>query len=83
MTKENLIKLLYWSFFLLTIVLVVWFVFGRSPSAESVALTMLTTFVLHLYHQVTDSHKRLANIEADVRVIKGEIGDLKEMLRGN
>lgn len=79
--KEFGLKFLYWFFLILTVFLLIWFVLGNSPPPESIVLSMFATFLMHLYHQVTDSHKRLANIEADVRVIKGEIGDLKSMLR--
>ncbi len=29
--------------------------------------------IVSIYHQVIDLHKRVANIEADVRVIKAEV----------
>ncbi len=83
LSKEIALKVAFWVLASLTVVLIVWFLVGNSPPAESIVLTVFATLITHLYHQLTDVNKRLANIEADVRVIKDEIRDLKEMLRGN
>ncbi len=73
MDKELLARILFWFFFALSIILIIWFIFGQSPAVESIGFAVFATFVVSIYHQVIDLHKRMANIEADVRVIKEEV----------
>ncbi len=68
-----MLRILFWFFFALSIVLILWFVFGQSPPIESIGFAMFATFVVSMYHQIIDLHKRMANIEVDVRVIKEEV----------
>jgi len=77
MDKELALKIIFWFFLVLSIILIIWFIFGRSPPAESIIFSLFATFIAHLYHYAMDTNKRLAHIEADIRIIKETLQNKK------
>ncbi len=45
MDKEFMLKILFWFFFVLSIVLILWFIFGQSPAVESIGFAVFATFI--------------------------------------
>ena len=79
MEKSKILDILFWIFLIISVILLIWAVFGQSPTELYVLLPILLTLLLKIW-SIND---RLLRLEINVsNKLNSLEKDLKEHLKG-
>ena len=83
--KVNIYDILFWIFFILAVGLILWYIFGNSPTLEQALLVLIITFLfkiqsnlIHEEYEIKELKKKFILMESSfIKLAK----DFKEHIR--
>ena len=76
--KINIYEILIWIFFIIAIIMILWYIFGNSPTIEQTLLVLIITFLFKIQADVVSNMSEIKTIKSSfIRLA----GDFKEHLK--
>ncbi len=76
--KINIYEILFWIFFIIAIIMILWYVFGDSPTIEQTLLILIITFLFKIQADVVYNM-------SEIKILKSSFirlaGDFKEHIK--
>ena len=76
--KINIYEILFWIFFIIAIIMILWYIFGDSPTIEQTLLVLIITFLFKIQADVFSNSSEMRIMkDSFIRLVR----DFKEQVK--
>lgn len=80
--KINIYEILFWIFFVLSIIIILWYIFGKSPTIEQALLVLILTFLFKIQASTISNNFEIINLKKKFGLIEKSFIKLVEDFKG-
>ena len=78
MTRKQIFEILFWISLIMGVILLIWYIFGNSPTELSIILTFLLTLLFKIWAISDDLKDFKHEMKFSFHKIKGDIDNIKD-----
>ena len=61
--KQNIYDIFFWIFFVVAVIIVLWYIFGKSPTIEQALLVLVISFLFKIQGNVSANTVEINNLK--------------------
>jgi len=77
---NKILTVAFWMMSFITLILIVWFIFGRSPTTQQVLNGFISTFVLDIYRRQFSFSRKISKLVESDKWIKKSLDRIEVKL---